>query len=130
MLAARLPWKRVLFDGWLTLKTPLKLLRYSLFEKRQLLTNYSFSNLIALGTPGAAPDGKWRSASAAFERLLITTPCTPPQGANTTVIRYGDALCFNFNYKDTVVTPAQIEALTRDFVQALAEVDEDLGTPG
>jgi len=79
VLAARLPWKQVLFDGWLILKIPIDFLRRTLLVKRQLLTNFSFSNLVPLGTPGAGSDGLWRTRALVVERLLITTPCVPPQ---------------------------------------------------
>jgi len=126
VLAARLPWKRVLFDAFLILATPLPVLRRALLVKRQLLTNYSFSNLVPLGTPGAGPDGRWRTATLLIDRLLITTPCTPPQAANTTCVRYGDEVCFNFNFKDTALKPEQVDALTREFSRALEELEQDL----
>ena len=122
-LAARLPWKRVRFDGWLLRVTPLRLLRRTLLVTRQLLTSYSFSNLVPLGTPGAQADGRWHSAKVVFEQVLITTPCTPPQAANTTVIRYGDSLCFNFNFKDSAIGAANVDALVREFSAALDELD-------
>ena len=126
LLAARLPWKRILFDAFLILATPLKVLRKALLVKRRLLTNYSFSNLVPLGTPGAGPDGRWRTRTLVIDRLLITTPCTPPQGVNTTVVRYGDDVCFNFNFKDSAVTAGQVDVLAKEFSRALDEVDQDL----
>jgi hypothetical protein len=126
LLAARLPWKRILFDGFMMLATPMALLRKTLLVKRQLLTNYSFSNLVPLGTPGAAADGRWRTGSIVIERLLITTPCTPPQAANTTVVRYGDDVCFNFNFKDSALRAEEVERLTAEFSRALDEVEQDL----
>jgi hypothetical protein len=126
VLAARLPWKRIVFDAFLILATPMAVLRRTLLVKRQLLTNYSFSNLVPLGTPGAGPDGRWRSSTMVIERLLITTPCTPPQAANTTVVRYGDEVCFNFNFKDSALTAVQVEQLTKEFSAALDELEQDL----
>ena len=60
------------------------------------------------------------------ERLLITTPCTPPQAANTTVARYGDTLCFNFNFKEPALSEAQVEQLVGHFATALDELEREL----
>ncbi len=122
VLAARLPWLRVLFDGWMLRVTPLKVLRQSLLVQQRLLTNHSFSNLIPLGTAR-----RWTARGVEFGRVLITTPCTPPQAANTTVVRCGDELCFNFNFKDSALIPAQVDALVAHFSRALNEVDVELG---
>jgi len=127
ILAARLPWKRTLFDAWLVRLSPMALLRKTLLVKRQLLTNFSFSNLVPLGIPGADADGKWHTNSLVIDRLLITTPCTPPQAVNTTVVGYGGDVCFNFNFKDSAVARADVEALVREFSVALDEVDRTLG---
>ncbi len=126
VLAARLPWKRILFDALLIRATPMRLLRSALLVKRQLLTNYSFSNLVPLGTPGAGSDGRWRTRTLVVERLLVTTPCTPPQGANTTVVRYADQVCFNFNFKDSALEARHVDALVREFSVALDELEQDL----
>ncbi len=126
LLAARLPWKRSLFDAFVILATPLKLLRKTLLVKRQLLTNYSFSNLVPLGTPGADLDGRWRTASLEIDKLLITTPCTPPQAANTTVVKYGEHVCFNFNFKESALPAAQVDGLMREFSTALDELEHAL----
>lgn len=126
LLAARLPWKRTLFDAWLVRLSPMALLRKTLLVKRQLLTNFSFSNLVPLGTPGASADGRWQTSAIVIDRVLITTPCTPPQAVNTTVIGYGDDVCFNFNFKDSAVSRADVEALVREFSAALDEVERTL----
>lgn len=122
VLAARLPWKRILFDGLLMRLTPIGVLRKTLFVKRQLLTNYSFSNLIPL-----SPAEPWKTAGLTVEKLLITTPCTPPQAANTTVVRYGGQLCFNFNFKDSAISAERVDALMAEFGKALDELDSALG---
>jgi hypothetical protein len=123
---AGLPRRRVRFDGALVAATRVDVLRRELLDRRRLVTSCSFSNLVPLGTPGAGADGRWRFGDAVVERLLITTPCTPPQAANTTVARYGDALCFNFNFKDSAVSAAAIDALVRHFASALDELDAAL----
>lgn len=100
------------------LATPNRVLRRALLEKRRLLTNYSFSNLIPLGSAT-----RWRTRTLEIDRVLITTPCTPPQAANTTVVRYGDELCFNFNFKDSALSATQVDALVVELGNALSEVD-------
>ncbi len=125
-LARRLPWKRVLFDRLLMLAAPLPTLRRALLDERRLLTNYSFSNLVALRVPGVDADGRWRTARCTVARVLITTPCTPPQAANTTVLRYGEALCFNFNWKAPALDEPAVRALAAEFSTALDALEEDL----
>lgn len=124
---AGLPRRRVRFEGALVAATRLDVLRRELLDRRRLVTSYSFSNLAPLGTPGAGDDGRWRFGDAVVERLLITTPCTPPQAANTTVARYGDALCFNFNFKDSALSTAAIDELVRTFAACLDELEAELG---
>ncbi len=130
LLRARLPFRRVRFDGGLVQATRIDVLRRALLDRRRLLTNYSFSNLIPLGTPGAGEDHRWHFGAATVERLLITTPCTPPQAANTTVVRYGDQLCFNLNYKDSALAPPLAEELAQTLQQCLDEVDAAVSETG
>lgn len=126
-VAARLPWLRVLFDGLMARLTPLSVLRRALLDERRLVTNFSFSNLLPLGTPGADASGRWRTSRCQVDRLRITTPCVPPQAVNLTVARSGDVACFNFNFKDTAVAEASVESLRQLFADALDEVGTGLG---
>ncbi|MDP3237709.1 MAG: hypothetical protein Q8N26_33280 [Myxococcales bacterium] len=125
-LSARLPWLRVLFDGLMARLTPLSVLQRALLDQRRLVTNFSFSNLLPLGTPGADASGRWRTTRCQVERLRITTPCVPPQAVNLTVARSGDVACFNFNFKETAVTEASVEALRQLFAESLDELDATL----
>ncbi|MBI5507637.1 MAG: hypothetical protein HY903_02675 [Deltaproteobacteria bacterium] len=108
----------------LTLATPISWLRRFVFDAPRLVANHAFSNLVALTPPG--PAGLWRGEGFAVEALRVTTPCTPPQGANTTLIRYGGELCFNFNYKDSVLEPALAADLAATFEEALSEAERGL----
>jgi hypothetical protein len=128
-LAARLPWKRLLFETFAGRLMSVHTLRKLVFEKRNLFACYSFSNLLPLGVPGAGEDGRWRGQGFEVEALEVTTPCTPPQGANTTVLRYGDQVSFNFNYKDSVLEPALVKDLVASFEEALAETTALLSGP-
>lgn len=121
--AVRLPWKRLLFETFAGRLLSVHALRKLVFEKRNLFACYSFSNLLPLGIPGAGADGRWSGHGFEVESLEVTTPCTPPQGANTTVLRYGDKVSFNFNYKDSVLEPALAKDLVSSFEEALAETD-------
>ncbi len=122
-LARRLPFKRLLFEVAAARLMRVASMRRLVFETRNLFACYSFSNLIPLGVPGAGPDGRWRGQGFEVDGLRVTTPCTPPQGANTTVVRYGAEVCFNFNYKDSVLDPALVADLVASFQEALAEAD-------
>ncbi len=97
-----------------------------IFVRPRLFANFSFSNLIPLGVPGAGKDDKWAGDGFAVDSLRVTTPCTPPQGANTTVLKYAGLLCFNFNYKDSVVDDAAASDLCALFEEALAETEQAL----
>ena len=120
---ARRPWVRVPFDDALGRLTPLGTLRQAIHERRRLLTNFSFSNLLPLGTPR----GPWATGTMRVERLRITTPCVPPQAVNLTVVRSGEAACFNFNFKPSAMAEVDVERLVERFTSALDELDRDLG---
>lgn len=125
-LARRWPWVRVLFDGLIAKVTPLPVLRRALLDERRLVTNFSFSNLLPLGTPGADATGRWRTPRCLVERLRITTPCVPPQAVNLTVARSGDAACFNFNFKASAVDEGSVAQLRGHFEEALGALDREL----
>lgn len=119
---ARLPWVRVPFDAFIGRVTPLSAMRNAVHVERRLLTNFSFSNLLPLGTPG----GPWATERLRVERLRITTPCLPPQAVNLTVARSGDAACFNFNFKPSAMAEAEVAQFVQRYQAALDEVDEAL----
>lgn len=125
-VSARLPWLRVLFDGLMARLTPLSVLQRALLDQRRLVTNFSFSNLLPLGTPGADASGRWRTSRCQLERLRITTPCVPPQAVNLTVARSADVACFNFNFKESAVTEASVATLRQLFAESLDELDASL----
>ncbi len=122
VFAARLPWVKVPFDDLLGRLAPLESMRRAVFVQRRLLTNFSFSNLLPLGTPG----GPWRTETMALERLRITTPCVPPQAVNLTVARSNANACFNFNYKPSAIGADDVEHLKDRFCAALDELDEQV----
>jgi hypothetical protein len=122
----RTPLKKLLFEAAVAGRVSVDAMRRLVFEKRALIASLSFSNLAALEAPGAGEGGLWRGAGFTVESLRVTTPCLPPQGANTTAVRYGGLLCFNFNYKDSLLDRALVSDLVASFDEALAETDAAL----
>lgn len=125
-LRRRAPWRRVLFDSLVATLTPVRVLQRALLDERRLVTNFSFSNLLPLGVPGADDRGVWRTPSCVVENLRITTPCVPPQAVNLTVARSGTRACFNFNFKDSAISEEQVRALVVLFQASLDELDARL----
>lgn len=125
----RLAHKKLLVAVPVARAIPIHRLRAMVFDQPRLVANHTFSNLVALGIPGAGPDGRWRGLGFEVDALRITTPCSPPQGANTTVVKYGGTLCFNFNYKDSVLDDTLAGDLCAAFEEALAEIDRALDVP-
>lgn len=81
--------------------------------------SFSFSNLIPISPregDGRIGTSRWTGAS-----LRIMTPCPFLQAVNTTVIRYGGGLCFNFNYREGLVSRQSVERLVELFLSALGE---------
>ncbi|HWE29950.1 MAG TPA: condensation domain-containing protein [Polyangia bacterium] len=111
------PLKRLLAERAIVLGMPLAQLRRIVFESKHPSYNLNFSNLIALDFPTLGGDGGWR-----VDAVLITTPVTPRTGIALTAIRYNGRLAFNFNYKSSVVTRADTEALCREFQSVVAQL--------
>jgi len=82
--------------------------------------SYSFSNLIPISPRGYT--GRFATTSWAAESLRIMTPSPFLQGINTTVIRYAGQLCFNFNYKESVVSRDAVLRLIACFRECLSEM--------
>jgi hypothetical protein len=116
---SKAPWNRLAFDGWLASATPLSTLRRTLLEKRRLLTNFSFSNLLALGVPGGGEERRWSTSQCRVTRLRITLPCVPPQAVSLTAVWCGNEAIFNFNYKASAIDVREVERLMRLFDEAL-----------
>lgn len=119
--ARAVPQTKLLVEAFVVSRLRLGTMRRFVLDAPRLLANYSFSNLISLGGSET-----WRGQGFEVERLRVTTPCLPPQGINTTVLRYGDEVCFNFNYKDSAVRRADVEALAGEFSRTLDELERAL----
>ncbi len=121
-----IPIAKLLVEARLGLAMPISWLRRIIFVKPRLVANHVFSNLIALAAPGVDTHGRWSGRDFVVESLRVTTPCAPPQGVNTTVVRYGHELCFNFNYKDSAVDTPTANDLVASFEECLAELELEL----
>jgi hypothetical protein len=113
---ANRPFKRLLAERALVLGMTLRQMQKIVFESKHPTYNLNFSNLIALDFPTLGGDG-WL-----VDEVLITTPVTPRTGIALTAIRYHGGLVFNFNYKASVATRDEVEALSREFQAVVAEL--------
>jgi hypothetical protein len=113
---ANRPFKRLLAERALVLGMTLRQMQKIVFQSKHPTYNLNFSNLIALDFPTLGGDG-WL-----VDEVLITTPVTPRTGIALTAIRYHGRLVFNFNYKASVATRDETEALCREFQGVVAEL--------
>ncbi len=95
-------------------------LRDVVFKSEKTLINFPFSNLIPISP--RENGGRFLTRHWVAERLEIMTPCGYLQGANTTVIHYNGSLCFNFNYKESIVSREEIERFASLFREILLEL--------
>lgn len=107
------PIKRFLVERFFVRALPLDALLAVVFEQKRPSRSLDFSNLIALDFPALEGDG-W-----SIDEVFITTPVAPRAGIVLTVIHYRDTVCFNFNYKASAVTRAEVETLADGFVALL-----------
>jgi hypothetical protein len=113
---ASLPEKRLLCERSLVSRMTIEQMQRFVFQTRRPEWNLNFSNLIGLPFPLLGGDG-WR-----VDEVRICTPVTPRTGIALTVIRYRGRLCFNFNYKSTVVSREEVETLRACFSESLDEL--------
>jgi hypothetical protein len=114
--AAHLPEKRLLCERQLVSLMSIEQMQRFVFHTKRPEWNLNFSNLIGLEFPPLGGDG-WK-----VDEVRICTPVTPRTGIALTVIRYRGRLCFNFNFKSTVVSRADVEALRACFSESLDEL--------
>jgi len=128
--AARLaPYKKVISEIAVARTTTLGQVHKAVYRPQRTMLNFPFSNLI----PISPIDNGGRLATRSWqgEALRIMTPCAWLQAVNTTVIRYAGRLCFNFNYKESVVDQSSVTRLGEIFLERLAAiVDESLSEGG
>ncbi len=113
--------KRFLIERAVVAALPLDALHQVVFESKRPSRSLDFSNLIALEFPAVAGDG-W-----SVDEVFITTPVVPRAGVVLTVIRYRDALTFNFNYKDSAITGDEVEALADHLIRIMLVVGNGRG---
>lgn len=114
--------KRLLFERWAAARMPLGKMRQLIFAAPRPAFCLNFSNLVPL------PFATLRGEGWAAPTLRVTTPCIPRTGVVLTVIRYGGEVCFNVNYKESVVSQAQAQRLVAHLDGALTEVFEALAS--
>lgn len=103
--------RRYLVERWLVLSLKMRDFRKVLFAEGPTVINLNLSNMLAIPMPVLAGEG-WRVTGA-----LISTPTTPRTGIVLTVTRCEGVVSFNFNYKTTVVSQVEVEALVRSFAE-------------
>ncbi len=116
------PIKRFLIERFFVRVLPLDVLHKVVFESKRPSRSLDFSNLIALDFPELGGAG-W-----AVDAVFITTPVIPRAGIVLTVIHYRDQICFNFNYKASAVSRAEVEALADHFAAVVAATGTATGT--
>jgi len=109
----KVPIKRYLIERFFVGVLPVDALAKLVFESKRPSRSLDFSNLIALDFPALGGDG-W-----AIEDVRITTPVVPRAGMVLTVIRYRGRLTFNFNYKSTAISRADVETFAGHFAAVL-----------
>ena len=99
---------------------PLGKIREAVFAPARSMLNFPFSNLVAISPTGNG--GRLGTRRWLGDELRIMTPCAWLQGANTTVIRYGGRLCFNFNHKASMIDTPMVTGLADRFETRLGEL--------
>ncbi len=113
--ASNAAFQRFLIERFFVRALPLDALQPLVFASKKPSRSLDFSNLIALEFPTIGGDG-WT-----VEDVRITTPVIPRAGIVLTVIHYRGRVCFNFNYKASAVSRAEVEALAEHFTAVLAD---------
>ncbi len=91
-----------------------------IYGAKKTALNFSFSNLIPISP--TTNGGRFATRDWTADKLEIMTPCGFLQGVNTTVIRYADKICFNFNFKDSCVDADSVDELIEGFRQTIDEL--------
>jgi hypothetical protein len=107
------PQKRLLSQMQVTGAMTLRDIHRILYEQKRPLTNLDFSNLIALEFSPLGGVG-W-----SVDEVFVTTPVVPRSGLVLTVLRYREQVVFNLNFKTSVVSRDQAQALLEHFKRAL-----------
>ncbi|MFH1529942.1 MAG: hypothetical protein ABIK09_04300 [Pseudomonadota bacterium] len=99
---------------------PLGRIRDAVFAPKRTMLNFPFSNLVAISP--SDNEGRLGTRHWIGEDLRIMTPCAWLQGVNTTVIRYGGRLCFNFNHKASVIDTPMVSGLADRYEATLTHL--------
>ena len=105
--------RRYFFERWFALQLRLGAFRKLLFEAPKTAVNLNFSNVLAMPIPRLAGPG-W-----AVTQVDVSTPLIPRTAIVLTVTNYAGAATLNFNWKNSVATRADVEALRDAFLDAM-----------
>lgn len=107
---------KLVVEHYLAQFMPVDAMRKIVMESKRAPFNLNFSNLIPLKFDAM------HMPRCSVERMLVSTPATPRCGIVLTVVRYGDEITFNFNYKASVVGRRDVEEFAATFEQVLEEL--------
>ncbi len=108
--------ERAVFRAWGVHTVPIDALRKIVLDDAEVRAQVGFSNLYALPLPELA-GRHWRARD-----VWVTTPAAPPHGIALTATHYNGRLSFNFNYKASVISEADVLALAETFIDELRTV--------
>jgi NRPS condensation-like uncharacterized protein len=117
------PRKKVISEIAVARTTTLEQVHKAVYRPQRTMLNFPFSNLIPISP--AQHGGRYVTRNWQGEGLRVMTPCAWLQAVNTTVIRYAGQLCFNFNYKESIVSQEMVKRLTELYQASLVKVVED-----
>jgi len=115
--------KKLLAERAVVLDMRMGKMRQLVFGSKRTAINLALSNLIPLEFPQLRGEG-WVA-----RHVRICTPGIPRGGMGPTVVRYGDEICFNFNYTTTAVPEGSMPALVSAFSEELDAAWQALGCP-
>jgi hypothetical protein len=114
-IVRQLPRKRALAEIQAFRRFSASAIRRALLGAQRAMFSLPFSNLIAI-SPGQRT---YHARTWEGLALRVMTPCGYLQGLNVTVLAYAGKLCFNFNYKASVLRVEAVDRLIDLFREAL-----------
>ena len=107
--------KRYLFERWFALTLKMADFRKLLFSSPRTVVNLNVSNVLAIPIPRLqGPD--WQVTD-----VRVSTPLIPRTAIVLTLTNYAGAATLNFNFKASVATQAEVQALIGVFEAEVAQ---------
>ena len=107
--ARRAHLKRYLFERWFALTLKMVDFRKLLFASPRTVVNLNFSNVLAIPIP------RLHGPSWQVTDVRVSTPLIPRTAIVLTLTNYDGAATLNFNFKASVATTAEVQALIEVF---------------